>query len=534
MKNLILPGIFLCIGNLLVAQEISIIPKPAEMIVTNHGTFKISERTAFVYDPQLLNSVAFFSGYCNDHFHFSPKMIQNSRERNSGCIKLVFDPMFTEGKYVIEVTRSEILIRGSEDGVFYGVQTLIQLLPAEIKAGHRKIEVPCVHISDQPRFSYRGMHLDVSRHFFTVDFLKQCINLAAYHKLNRFHLHLTDDQGWRIEIGKYPELTRVGAWRNGTMKGLFPGSGNDSIRHGGYYTRDEIRDLVAYAQERYITIVPEIEMPGHSLAALASYPHLGCTGGPYRVKESWGISYDVFCAGNDSTFLFLQDVLDEVTDLFPSELIHIGGDECPKVSWKNCPRCQARIKEQNLTDETELQSYFVRRIEKYLNAKGRTIIGWDEILEGGIAPNAVVMSWRGDGESGCLDAVKTGHRVIMTPSYGFYLDYPQTSHEDSLAANWGGVTSLKKVYDYDPRIEKLNDKEVELVIGGQANIWTEYMSNPAKVTYMALPRLSAVSEVLWSPRESKNWDDFKNRLQKQYKRYKLWGVCFNPANPDDE
>jgi hexosaminidase len=376
------------------------------------------------------------------------------------------------------------------------------------------------------------MLLDLGRHYFTASFIKKCIDMAAHHKMNYIQLHLTDDQGWRVEIKKYPNLNQTGSWRNGTIIGQWPGTGNDSIRHGGFYTREEIKDMVDYAQKRFVTIIPEIEMPGHSLAALASYPWLGCTGGPYQVKETWGAGDDVFCAGNDSVYSFLQDVLDEVMKLFPSKYIHIGGDECPKERWKNCPECQARIKAENLKNEDELQSYFIRRIEKFINSKSRIIIGWDEILEGGIAPNAVVMSWRGDGESGCLGAVKEKHLVIMTPSSRFYLDYPQTSEEDSLAANWGGVSSVNNVYTYNPVIEGLKDDEVKYVIGGQANIWTEYMSNPAKVEYMMLPRLSAVSEVLWSPQDLRDWEDFKIRMKKQYQRYNLWGTKFNPANID--
>ena len=275
-------------------------------------------------------------------------------------------------------------------------------------------------------------------------------------------------------------------------------------------------------------------MPGHSLAALAAYPNLGCTGGPYQVKESWGITDDVYCAGNDSVFTFLQGIIDEVIDIFPSKYIHIGGDECRKDRWKACPKCQKRIKTEHLKDEHELQSYFVTRMEKYINSKGRTIIGWDEILEGGIAPNAVVMSWRGDGTQGLEGALRAKHPVIFTPSYGFYLDYPQTSHEDSLAANWGGVTSVKKSYLIEPITDSVKSEDLRLILGAQTNIWTEYMSNPAKVEYMMLPRLSAISEVLWSPKEARNWDDFKNRMEFQYQRYQWWGYAYNPVPADNE
>jgi hexosaminidase len=352
--------------------------------------------------------------------------------------------------------------------------------------------------------------------------------------MNYFQLHLTDDQGWRIEIKKYPGLNKTGSWRNGTMKGLWPGTGNDSIRHGGYYTQQELKELVKYANEQYITLIPEIEMPGHALAALASYEYLGCTGGPYKVKETWGAAEDVFCAGKESTFEFLQDVLDEVLEIFPSEYIHIGGDECEKTRWEKCTACQLRIKSEGIKNEAELQNYFITRIAKYLKSKGRTIIGWDEILEGGTPPGAVIMSWRGNGEKGCIDAVRAGHAVILSPGYGFYLDYPQTSHEDSLAADWGGVTPVRKTYMYELFNDSIKREETDLILGGQTNIWTEYINNASKVEYMAFPRLSAVSEVLWSPRAKRDWDSFKTRIRRHYDFYRMWGIKFNPADPDEE
>lgn len=513
-------------------QDYHIIPAPAEIKPGGAGHNDISAKTFLLFDDELYPSACFLHQYCKEIYDIELNISDKKPAKQGNLIRMTLDKTFSAGQYTLKISVNEIDITGSEDGVFYGMQSLIQLMPVEESPKGKKIGVPCIEISDQPRYPYRGMHLDVCRHFFPIDFLKKCIDIAAYHKLNYFHLHLTDDQGWRIEIKKYPELNAIGSWRNGTMIGLYPGTGNDGIRYGGYYTGDEIRDLVSYAQKRYITIVPEIEMPGHSLAALAAYPWLGCTGGPYQVKESWGISDDVFCAGNDSTFIFLENVLDEIIDLFPSPYIHIGGDECPKERWKHCPLCQQRIHSENLKNEEELQSYFIRRIEKYLKTKGKTIIGWDEILDGGVSPDAVVMSWRGDGERGCLEAAGSGNRVILTPSYGFYLDYPQTSREDSLAADWGGVTTVRKVYEYNPPLAKLSEEQAILVIGGQANLWTEYMSNPSKVEYMMLPRLSAVSEVLWSPQDKRNWDDFKTRMESQYKRYKLWGVTYNPALPD--
>ncbi|HMH23717.1 MAG TPA: family 20 glycosylhydrolase, partial [Puia sp.] len=444
-----------------------------------------------------------------------------------------------EGRYQMKVSSAGISIVGdTHPGTFYGIQTLIQLLPTDPSlsggtnggdddaagdaAGKRGLNIPAVSIEDYPRFGYRGMHLDVGRHFFPVSFVKKYIDYLALHKMNYFHWHLTEDQGWRIEIKKYPRLTEIGSWRSSTIIGHNPGTGNDSIPHGGYYTQEEIKDVVKYAADRYITILPEIELPGHSSAALTAYPSLGCTGGPYMVQQHWGVFKDVFCAGNDSTFQFLEDVLDEVMALFPSKYIHIGGDECPKDSWKKCPKCQKRIKDNGLKDENELQSYFVQRIEKYINSKGRRMIGWDEILEGGLARDATVMSWRG--EKGGIEAAKQDHDVIMTPGDYVYFDHAQIKNEDSL--NIGGFLPLDKVYSYEPVPPTLTTEQAKHIWGAQANVWTEYMTNPRKVEYMIFPRMSALAEVLWSPKEQRNWPDFEKRLQTQYKRYGLWGVNY--------
>lgn len=519
----------------LFSQEWSVIPMPAEMKAVNSGTYEIKSGAVAEYDPRAENSATCLSVYCAEYYGISieAKPFLESRPHYSS-ISLVFDKNMTAGQYTLTVASDGITIRGSEDGLFYGIQTLIQLMPVAGPGLKGTLYIPFVEIRDQPRFAYRGMLLDVSRHFFPVDFLKKCIDFAACHKMNYFQLHLTDDQGWRIEIKKYPLLNQRGSWRNGTMKGLWPGTGNDSIRHGGYYTQEQLRDLVEYAGKKYITIVPEIEMPGHALAALASYPYLGCTGGPYKVKETWGAAGDVFCAGKDSTFEFLQDVLDEVLEIFPSQYIHIGGDECQKDRWKKCDACQERMKAEKLKNEAELQNYFITRIANYLGKKGRIIIGWDEILEGGIPPGAVIMSWRGNGEQGCIGAVHARHPVILSPSYGFYLDYPQTSHEDSLAAAWGGVTTLRKTYDYEPVNDRIKPEEAAFIQGGQTAIWTEYINNISKVEYMAFPRLSAVSEVLWTPREKRDWKSFTQRLNGQYDRYRMMGIKYNPADPDSE
>ncbi len=469
-----------------------------------------------------------------------------------GDIDFFMTRMPTSGKpaYRIEVNKTGIRIETNfSEPAFHAMQTLFQLIPVEqnrrgMKTGN---QIPFVRIFDYARFGYRGMHLDVCRHFFPVSFVKKYIDYLAYHKLNTFHWHLTEDQGWRIEIKKYPELTTIGGWRNGTIIGRYPGKGSDNLRYGGSYTQEEIKEVVAYAKERFIDVIPEIEMPGHASAAIAAYPWLSCfpekptaippkmisaksveeqkNGRIKLVQETWGVFDDVFCAGNDSTFMFLQNVIDEVVPLFPSKYFHIGGDECPKTHWKQCPRCQMRMKDLNLKDEHELQSYFVQRIEKYLNSKGKTLIGWDEILEGGLAPKAVVMSWRG--EKGGIEAAKQQHQVIMTPGNPVYFDHTQSENEDSVTI--GGFNPIEKVYAYEPVPKELNEEEAKYVLGAQANLWTEYIKNTSKVEYMIFPRMAALSEVLWSKKESKNWENFQKRLMGQFKRYDKWGATYSKA-----
>jgi len=352
------------------------------------------------------------------------------------------------------------------------------------------------------------MHLDVCRHFFSVDEVKQYIDLLALYKFNSFHWHLTDDQGWRIEIKQYPKLTEVGGWRNGTMVGRYSDQQYDSIRYGGYYTQEEIREVVDYAAKRHINIVPEIEMPGHATAALAAYPEFSCTGGPFEVAQGWGVFPDIFCP-TEETFTFLENILDEVMALFPSSVIHIGGDEAPKDRWKECAHCQALMQREGLASEEELQSYFVQRIEKYVNSKGRTIIGWDEILEGGLAPNAMVMSWRGT--EGGIAAAKDKHQVVMSPNNDCYFDHYQGDPANEPLAI-GGMTTLEDVYNYEPVPPGLSKEESAFIIGAQANVWTEYILNFEHVEYMAVPRMIALSEVLWSTNRKSNFDDFKLRL----------------------
>jgi hexosaminidase len=414
--------------------------------------------------------------------------------------------------YEISISSKEIEVRGASTiGVFRGVNTLVQLLLTT--RGEKTSVLPNMLIQDQPKFQWRGMHLDVARHFFSVDFIKKYIDLLALYKMNVFHWHLTEDQGWRIEIKKYPKLTEIGAWRSGTMIGPYDDQKYDTINYGGFYTQEQIKEIVKYAADRHITVVPEIEMPGHALAALAAYPEFSCTGGPFQVAKGWGVFDDVFCV-NDQTFQFIEDVLTEVLELFPSKYIHIGGDECPKARWKSCPKCQHTMQQNGLKDEHELQSYFIRRIEKFLNSKGRKLIGWDEILEGGLAPGAAVMSWRGT--QGGIEAVRMKHPVVMTPGSHCYFDHYQGNPKYEPLA-FGGYTTLEKVYGFNPIPAELNQKEARYILGAQGNVWTEYMKTEKQVEYMVLPRMLALSEVLWGTAEPAMYDRFLQRVEKHMK-----------------
>lgn len=431
--------------------------------------------------------------------------------------------------YTLKVDSKHVRICGATPaGVFYGIQTLRKSLPI-VGGKATKVEIPAVNIIDAPRFAYRGTHLDVSRHFVTTDSIRQFIDMLALHNINKFHWHLTDDQGWRIEIKKYPLLTAIGSKRDQTVLGHNSGK-YDGKPHGGFYTQKEIRDIVKYAADRYITIVPEIDLPGHMQAALAAYPELGCTGGPYNVLEMWGISDNVLCAGNDKTMKFIDDVLKEVVGLFPSKYIHVGGDECPKVQWKKCPKCQARIKALHLeakdghTAEERLQSYVITHATKLLKSLGRNIIGWDEILEGGLADGATVMSWRG--ESGGIAAAKQNHDVIMTPNTYLYFDYYQSLDKANEPEAIGGYLPLERVYSYEPMPKELTADEARHIIGVQANIWTEYMATFKHMQYMALPRLAALSEVQWTQPEKKDYKDFACRLIDFAQRYEQLGYNY--------
>ena len=519
-------------------NNLNIIPMPAK-VKMGKGVFTINKNTSIVLEGSGLEKIAdYFNDYLFTIYGFKLKF--NSKNTNPNSIVLNYERLdaAVAGAYNLTVTNKGVYIAGDNDtGVFYGIQTLIQLLPVKSKA---PLSVPFVTINDQPRFGYRGMMLDVSRHFLPLSIVKKNIDYLALHKLNTFHWHLTDDQGWRIEIKKYPALTEIGGWRNGTIIGRYPGKGNDSLKHGGFYTQDEIKEVIKYAAERYITIIPEIEMPGHSSAAIAAYPQLSCFpdedtkypkectwAGPTKgkqVQQTWGVFEDVYCP-SDFTFNFLQDVLDEVMALFPSEYIHIGGDECPKEAWKRSAFCQELMKKEGLKDEHALQSYFIQRIEKYINGKGKKIIGWDEILEGGLAPNATVMSWRGI--QGGIDAAKQHHAVIMTPGEPLYFNHSQTKNEDSITQ--GSYCPIEDVYNYEPIPKELTATETNYILGAQANVWSEYIGTLSKLEYSIFPRMAALSEILWTPKEKKNWKDFERRIPSVMQRYELWGANYSKA-----
>ena len=435
--------------------------------------------------------------------------------------------------YILTISSENIHIKASsQNGLFYGIQTLLQLFPTVIDK-EKEYVLPALHIKDSPQFKWRGSHLDVCRHFYPKAFIKKYIDLLAKHKMNTFHWHLTEDQGWRIEIKKYPKLTEIGSVRKETIveKNFDPFIG-DGKEYSGFYSQEDIKEIVKYASDRFITIVPEIEMPGHSLAALAAYPSLSCTGKSFNVLTKWGVSNDIYCAGNDSVFVFLENILDEVLELFPSKYIHIGGDEAPKTRWENCSKCQARIKSEDLKDEHELQSYFITRIEKYLNSKGRQIIGWDEILEGGLAPNAAVMSWRG--EEGGIEAANLNHYVVMTPGKPCYFDHYQSEDKESEPLAIGGYNSLKAVYQYNPIPSELPKDKHKYILGSQANLWTEYMPTTKQVEYMAFPRLCALSEAVWTGNRKKGYEDFILRLKEIHlKRLEKWEVNYRRLSKDN-
>ena len=488
-----------------------LIPQPKEIQI-NKGHFLLNAKTFFLVNDKNNSEVELFNAFLESKYQYTLEEQTNSKSPNNSISINVENTKDTiSEKYELVVEPKQITIKAvGNAGVFYAFQTLMQLLPPN---KYTEAKIPCVTINDEPKFTWRGMHLDVSRHFFSVDFVKKYIDYLAMYKMNTFHWHLTDDQGWRIEILKYPLLTQLGSIRFKSMVGHFSEHRFDDKFYKGFYTQDEIRDVIAYALKRHVTIIPEIEMPGHSLAALAAYPQYSCTGGRFNVATQWGGFDDVLCPSKEETYQFVEEILDEIIALFPSKYIHIGGDECSKVRWKKCPNCRAFMLQEGMQDESELQSYFTRRIEQFLNFYGKKLIGWDEILEGGLAPNAAVMSWRGT--EGGIAAAKEQHNVVMCPGSYCYFDHYQGDPKNEPLAI-GGYTTVEKVYSYNPIPIELTPEESKFILGAQGNVWTEYINTPQEVEYMAMPRMAALAEVVWGTSKPDDYPNFQTRLIKHF------------------
>ena len=508
-----------------------VVPLPESIKISGGKPFILNASSDIVYahgDSLLKRNAIFLAEYVKKSVGLS-LVVQSHSLKSDGNIFLRIDKKINgDEAYKIEIDKHNIIVSGkTANGVFYGIQTLRKSLPIIQHA--ENVVMPAAMISDTPRFAYRGMMLDVARHFFPVDFVKEYIDLLALHNMNTFHWHLTDDQGWRIEIKKYPLLTKIGSIRKHTTLGR-NSSLDDNTPYGGFYTQQQAREIVEYAKERYITVIPEIDMPGHMLGVLAAYPELGCTGGPYQVSGNWGVFDDILCAGNEKTYQFIQDVMDELMDIFPSKYIHLGGDEAPKTRWTTCEKCQGLIKslgikgDKECTAENRLQGYLVSRIEKYLNQKGRKIIGWDEILEGDVQKSATIMSWRG--VDGGIKASRLGHDAIMTPVSYCYFDYYQTDKTWNEPLLIGGNLNIEKTYSYQPVPDSLTAAEKKHIIGVQANLWTEYIVCPSLAEYQVLPRMAALSEVQWMQYDKKNYADFRKRLERLLQVYKLYGYKY--------
>ena len=521
------------------ADLYTIIPAP-QNIETKSGVFVLDNTTSIQAESSASNEVDYLKHMLKE---IADVEIETTSESTHAIQLELSDEVKAEEGYSLDIQYDAIKIKAkTTKGLFYGVETLRQLVQEVVIDSKSYTVIPALSIEDEPRFAYRGMMLDTGRYFYDVEFVKQFIDLIALHKMNTFHWHLTEDQGWRIEIKKYPKLTEIGAWRNGTEIGHTPGDESDNKKHGGFYSQEEIKEVVAYAAKRHVTIIPEIDMPGHNGAAIASYPFLSCfpeeptkmndniiseltkekmnSGTQKVVQESWGIKSDVLCAGKESTYLFYENVLSEVMQLFPSSYIHIGGDECLKDNWERCPHCQQKIKNEGLEDEEELQSYFIQHMERFVNKNGKQIIGWDEILEGGLAPNATVMSWRG--VAGGIEAAQLGQNVIMTPREPYYFDYYQVNDtiNEPLTIGGRGPNTVEDVYTFEPIPSELTKEEEKNILGIQANLWTEYISTPEYAEYMILPRMTALSEVAWSPKEkTKDYKSFLKRLAIFKKNY---------------
>ena len=505
-----------------------IIPIPQEIVMGQDGAFTLANGTKVLYpegNEKMQKNAQFLADYVKE---LTGNILSVEAGTDGKGIVLQVTPNEAQPEgYQLKVAADKVVINGgSEAGVFYGIQTLRKSIPA---GQGINVSLPAVEINDAPRFSYRGAMLDVSRHFFPVEDIKSFIDMLALHNINRFHWHLSDDQGWRIEIKSRPLLTEKGSKRTETVIGRNSGK-YDGIPHEGFYTQEQIKEVIAYAADQHITIIPEIDLPGHMQAALHAYPELGCTGGPYEVWTQWGVSDNVLCAGNDEVLKFIEDVFAEIVELFPSEYIHVGGDECPKTRWQECPKCQARIKALGIkgdskhTAEEYLQSFIINHAEKFLNSKGRQMIGWDETLEGGLAPNATVMSWRGEG--GGIEAAKQKHDVIMSPNTYLYFDYYQTKDIDNEPLAIGGYLPLENVYNYEPMPKSLTPEEQKYIIGVQANLWVEYVATLSHIQYMELPRMAALSEIQWSGAEKKNYECFLSRLPQLTNLYDVKGYNY--------
>ncbi len=520
------------------ADYAQVIPQPRSVNMQKGAPFLLQSSTIITYTAgnDMQRNATFLSQWINELTGVKLG-VQATKGKAKSVISLVIDPKAkdinnTEG-YAINITNKGIVVRGkTAAGVFYGCQTLRKTMPALKNAdGTAVIEMPAVAITDEPRFGYRGMHLDCSRHFYKASFVKQYIDMIALHNMNRFHWHLTDDQGWRFAVDKYPKLATIASQRNGTMLGHCPNV-IDHTPYGGYYTDEEIKDIIKYAADRYITIIPEVDMPGHMMAVLAAYPELGCTGGPYETAMRWGIFEDILCAGNPKSYEFLEAVLDKVCDLFPSRYIHIGGDEAPRTRWEKCPKCQAIIAKEGIvakdghSKEALLQGYLTHKVQAYLEAKGRRIIGWDELLGCDVDTTATIMSWRGS-EPGAKGA-KLGHDVIMTPMPHCYFDFYQTKDIRNEPVAIGNFLDVAKVYAMQPVADGLSPEAAKHIIGVQANVWTEYITCPEYVEYMILPRMAALAEVQWMPESQKNFDAFKKRITSFRSIYDHYGWTVAP------
>ena len=511
-------------------NDINIVPKPLEMKL-NQGAFRFTKDTKLVAANDqtqvfevLQNKFVSAAGWNLGVVNTAP---------SSNFVQLSTDVSLPEEAYNLKVTENQVIIYASgHNGFLYGLETIRQLLPVAIESknvvSNMNWDIPNVEIKDSPRFKWRGFMLDVSRHFFDKDYVMETIDQLAFLKMNTLHLHLVDDQGWRIEIKKYPKLTEVGGFRVDQEDKPWnarptPELGKETT-YGGFYTQEDIKEIVAYAESRGITVVPEIEMPAHVMSAIAAYPELSCFQKPIMVPSGgvWPIT-EIYCPGKETTFEFLENVLLEVMELFPSRYIHVGGDEATKTNWEKCPDCKKRIQEEGLENVEELQSYFIRRMERFLSSKGRTLLGWDEILEGGLAPGATVMSWRG--VKGGLEASEAGHDVVMTPNSHCYFDYYQ-GDQDAEPLAWGGNLPLSKVYQFDPVVDGMSEEQAKHVLGGQANLWTEYVPTKAQAEYMTYPRLAALAEAVWSSKDNRNWDDFSNRVSSLFQRYGIMGVNY--------